>query len=123
MGSFAAGDIGRGYQPNLFADVIEGKHFVKEEQAGIGNSQLVGCQFGQSLNLAHRVIGEKAHRSGGEGWQAGQARGFVAGQGAAQHNKDIVFNLDYLIAFSDGDIAAASHDALEGGDADKGIAA
>ena len=103
--------------------MVEGQHFVEEEQAGVGNAQLIFGQLGQALDLAHGVIGEEAHGSGGEGRQAGQARGLVAGQRAAQHGEDVVLDLDYLFAFGDGDLAAAGHDALERREADEGVTA
>jgi hypothetical protein len=47
----------------------------------------------------------------------------VAAECAAQDGEDVVFDLDDALAFSDGDFASAGDDALEGREADEGVAA
>ena len=123
VGGLAARHVGGDHQPDLLADVVEGQHLVEEEQAGVGHAQFVLGQLGQALDLADGVVGEEAHRAGGEGRQALEARGLVAAEGAAQHGEDVAVGLDDLLAFGDGDLAAAGDDALEGREADEGVTA
>ena len=123
VGRLAAGYVGGRHQPDLLAHVVEGQHLVEEEQACVGNSQFVGGQLGQALDLAHCVVGEEAHRAGGERRQPLKAGRPVAGERAAQHGEDVALGLDDFFAFGDGDLAAARHDALEGLEADEGVAA
>ena len=52
----AARHVGCNHQPNLFADVVEGQHFIEEEHASVGDAQLVLGQIGQSLDLPNCVI-------------------------------------------------------------------
>ncbi len=103
--------------------MVEGQHLVEEEQAGVGNAQLVLGQLGQPLDLADGVIGEKAHRSGGKGRQPLEPRRLVPGERPPQHGEDVALDLDDLLAFGDGDLAPPRHDALEGLEADEGVAA
>ena len=44
---FGERDVGSGDHPDLLAHVIEGQHFVEEEQAGVGNTQLILAQLGR----------------------------------------------------------------------------
>ncbi len=81
------------------------------------------ARFGQPLDLAHGVVGKIANRAGGEGRQAREPRGLVAGERPAQHGKDVVFKAGDFPAFGDRDLAAPRHDALEGREADEGVAA
>ena len=60
------GHVRRGHQPDLFAHMIESQYLVEKQQAGIGHAQLILRQLRQFLDLAHRVIGKKAHRAGCE---------------------------------------------------------
>jgi hypothetical protein len=113
LAGFAAGDVGGGYEPDFLADVVEGEHFVEEEQAGVGNAELVGGERGQALDLADRVVGEEADGSGGEGGRPGRRAGLWPARAGAGH-EDVVLDLGDLFAFSDGDLAAAGDDALEG---------
>ena len=103
--------------------MVEGQHLVEEEQAGVGNAEFVLGQHGQALDLADGVVRKKAHRSGGKGRQPWQARGLVAAERAAQHGEDVALDLDDLLALGDGDLAPARDDALEGLEADEGVAA
>ncbi len=120
----AARDIGRDHEPDLLAHMIEGQHLVEEEQAGVGNAELVFGARGQALDLAHGVVGEEADCAGGERGQARQARGLVAAERVAQHGEDVALECaGGLAALGDGDVAAARHDALERREADEGIAA
>ena len=123
VGRLAARHVGGDHQPDLLAHMVEGQHLVEEEQAGVGNAQLVLGQLGQALDLADGVVGEKAHRAGGKGRQPLQPRRLVAAERAAQHGEDVALDLDDLLAFGDGDLAAPRHDALEGLEADEGVAA
>ena len=123
VGGLAAGHVGGDHQPDLLAHMVEGQHLVEEEQAGVGHAQFVLGQLRQPLDLADGIVGEKAHGSGGEGRQALQPRGLVAAERAAQHGEDVALDLDDLLALGDGNLAAARHDALEGREADEGVAA
>ena len=123
VGRLAVGDVGGDHQPDLLAHVVEGQHLIEEEQAGVGNAELVFGQRGQALDLAHGIVGKEADRAGGERRQAGQARRLVAAERVAQHGEDVAFDARGLSAFGDGDLAAAGHDALEGREADEGVAA
>ncbi len=69
--------------------MVEGQHLVEEEQAGVGNAQLVLGKLGQALDLADGVVGEEADGAGGEGRQARQPRGLVAAERVAQHGEDV----------------------------------
>ncbi len=103
--------------------MIEGQHLVEEEQAGVGNAEFVFGAGGEALDLAHGIVGEEADGACGEGRQAGEARGFVAAERVAQHGEDVALQAGGLAAFGDGNLAAARDDALEGREADEGVAA
>ena len=103
--------------------MVEGQHLVEEEQAGVGNAELVFGARGQALDLAHGVVGEEADGAGGERGQARQPRGLVAAERVAQHGKDVALHAGGFAALGDGDVAAARHNALEGREADEGVAA
>jgi hypothetical protein len=96
-------DVGGDDEVNLFADVVEGQDFVEEEQAGVGDVQLVGGGCGQLFDLADDVIAEEADGSGGEGRQAGNAGRGVSAERFAEDGEDVAFDLDGLFAFGDGD--------------------
>src|SRR5665213_2423740 len=113
----------RYYQPNLFAYMIEGQHFVEKEQACVGDLNFVLGQFRQALNLPHGIVGKIAHRSGREGRQPWQTRWLVAAERPPQNSKNVVVNFDYLFAFSNGYVAPARHDSLERSEPDKGVSA
>ena len=61
-------------------DVVEGEDLVEEHEAGVGDAEFVVGEGGKVLDLADDVVGEEADGAGGEGRQAGQARGGVAGE-------------------------------------------
>ena len=115
--------IGRHHQPNLLAHMVEGKHLVEEEQASVGNAQLILRPHRQPLDLAHGVVGKKAHGSGGERRQPLQPRRLVPAERLAQHGKDVAFNARGLAALGDGDLAPPRHDALERREPDEGVTA
>ena len=119
---FQLGHIGRDHQPNFLAHMVECQHLVKEEQAGVGNAQLVFGQFRQALNLAHRVIGKKAHRTGGKRRKPRQTRGLVPSQSPPQHGKDVILGVDDFLAFCDRDLTAARDDPLERSKPYEGVA-
>ena len=85
-------DVGGGDHPDLLADVIEGQHFVEEQQAGVGNTEFVLGVVGQSLDLAHRIVGEESDRASGEGRQSGDAGRLVAAERVAQHVEDVALD-------------------------------
>ena len=115
--------IRRDHEHDLFAHMIEGQHFVEEKHDRVGNVQLVFCEGGQALDLAHRIVSEKAHSAGRKRGQPRQARGFVAAERVAKHGEDVALNMGSLAAFGDGDLAPARHNALERREADEGVAA
>ena len=115
--------VGGDNHPDLLADVVEGQHLVEEEQAGIGDTELVLGFAGQPLNEAHCVIGEKADRARAEGWKACDARRFVAAECIAERCEGVAFKMRGALALGDGEVAAASDDALVGMNADEGVAA
>ncbi len=85
--------------------------------------QLVFGEGWQAFDLAHCVVGQVADRAGGERRQAFDAGRLVATERVAQDGKDVAFDCRRLAAFGHGDAAPASHNALEGSEADERIAA
>ena len=116
-------DVRRDHKHDLLANVIEGEHFVEEEQAGVGDAQLVFGRLWQPLNLADRVIGKEADSSGGERRQSLQARRLVAAERVAKDGKDVAFNLRGLAALGDRDLASSGDDSFERREADEGVTA
>jgi hypothetical protein len=102
--------------------MVEGQHFVEEEQAGVGDAEFVFGQHGKFLNLADSIVCKKAYGASGEGGQSWQARWLVAGEGSPKHGEYVVFEPGDFAAFRDGDLASARDDALEWGKADEGVA-
>ena len=89
--AYRRGHVGRHHQPDLLAHVVEGQHFVEEQQAGIWNAQFIFCQLGQPLDLAHRIVSKKAHCPGRKGRQSRQPRRLVPASASAQHGEDVAF--------------------------------
>ena len=85
--------VGSDHHPDLLAHMVEGQHLVEEEQAGVGNAQLVLGVAREPLDLADGVVGKKADGAGGEGRQACEACGLVAAQRLAQHVEDVAFDV------------------------------
>ena len=77
--------------------MVEGQHFVEEQQARVGNAQLIfGRQLGQPLDLPHGIVGKKAHCAGGEWRQPVQPRRLVSAERVAQHGKDVAVDVRCL---------------------------
>ena len=70
-------------------DVVEGEDLVEEHEVGVGDVEVVGGERGQVLDLADDVVGEEADGAGGEGRQAGKARGGVAVEGELELGEDV----------------------------------
>ena len=81
--SVARRRVGGDDEVDLFLDVVEGEDLVEEHEVGVGDVEFVGGERGEALDLADDVVGEEADGSGGEGRQAGEAGGGVAGEGVA----------------------------------------
>ena len=81
------------HQPDLLAHMIKSQHLIKKQQAGVWDSELIFRQCGQAFDLAHSVIGKKAHGAGSKWWQSRQPGWFVATQRVAQHSEDVAFNV------------------------------
>ncbi len=120
---FASRNVGRGHEPNFLADMVEGEHLVKKQQAGVGNAELILCLRGQAFDLAHSVVSEKSNRSGGKRRQARQPCRFVPAQRVAQNGKNIAGHARGFLALRDGNLAAARHDPLKRGEPNEGITA
>ncbi len=84
-----AGEVGGDDEVDLFLDVVEGEDLVEEHEAGVGDAEFVVGGGGKALDLADDVVGEEADGSGGEGRQAGEAGGFVAGEGLLELVEDV----------------------------------
>ena len=52
--------------------MVEGQHFIEEEQARIGNAQFILGVIGQALDLANGVVGKKTYCTGSERRQSRQ---------------------------------------------------
>ena len=128
-GGFFAGQVGGDNEVDLLLDVVEGKHLVKEHQAGVRYAQFVGSQRGQALDLAYDIVGKEADRAGSERRQAGQARGGVAAEGLLQLGEDVALEGAAARQFAVGSLLIhrdrwpARDDPLVRLDADEGIAA
>ena len=81
------------------------------------------AQLRQALDLAHGVVGEVADGACGERRQTRQPRGFVPAERVAQHGEDVALSPSGFAALGDGDFAASRYDALEGREANEGVAA
>jgi hypothetical protein len=55
--------------------VIEHGEIGREQEADVGDAELIGVVVGHSLPRAHRVVGEIAHEAAGERRQSGQGCG------------------------------------------------
>ena len=85
-------NVGGGDHPDLLAHVIEGQHFVEEEQASIGNSKLIFGVVGQALDLAHRIVSKESDGAGGERRQSRDARRLMSAERFAQNMENVAFN-------------------------------
>ena len=103
--------------------MVEGEDLVKEEQAGIGNAELVLGGFGQALNLANGVVGKVANCTGSKRREAEESRRLVPAECIAQDSEGVAFHVSRALAFSDAELATAGDDALVGLNADEGVAA
>ena len=104
-------------------DVIEGKYFIKEKQAGVGNTQLVFGVVRKMLDLADSVVSEETYRAGGERRKSGDAGGFVAAECLPQYVKNVALNTGSSPGFGDINLLAAGDNALIGIEPDERIAA
>ncbi len=103
--------------------MIEGQNLVEEEQAGVGDAELVLGNGWQPFDLAHGIVGKEANGAGGEGGQSRQTRGLVAAERVAKHGEDVAFNVGGLAAFGDGDLTPTRYYALERREPDEGVPA
>ena len=117
------GEVDGGDKEDLLLDVVEGEDLVEEHEAGVGDVELVGGEGGEFFDEADDVVGEEADGSGGEGRQAGEAGGGVAGEGALEFFEDVTLVGAGALPFPGGDGVAAGGHAFIGVDADEGVAA
>ena len=73
--------------------MIEGQHLIEEQQAGVGDAELVCGERGQPLDLANCVVGEEADGPGGKGRQARRRAGLCPPSACAQHGEDVAFKV------------------------------
>src|SRR5438067_13779736 len=69
-----SGDVGRGDDLDLVAEVVERQQAVEEHEHTIGNVLIVLGMFPNGFQMAHYVVRKVTHRSGCEGGQLGHAR-------------------------------------------------
>ena len=81
--------VGGDDEVDLLLDVVEGEHLVEEHEVRVGDVEFVLRGRWEVLDLADDVVGEEADGAGGEGREAGEARGSVAGERRLQLGEDV----------------------------------
>ena len=117
-----AGDVGRGHDVDLVAEVIEGEDAVEEHEDAVGNVEIVGGVFTDIFETADDVIGAIADGSGGEWREAFEGGGTMQVQEFLDDVEDVASAAFGLAAADDGDVGATRLQPEKGAHAEKCVA-